>query len=359
MGMYKEIFEKLNIGEKILIVTTLDADQNKPCQTEKVWYTENDLKKLDFVDSINPEIMQAIQKASDVEEIQVFTTPEQQTIVLEQYFPKPRMVIFGGGHIAKSLCEFGAQLGFSITVIDDRSAFANKDRFPDADHVICESFEKCFDHLQFDPYTYVIIVTRGHRNDLVCLREIAKKTWAYAGMIGSRRRVYAAKEQLIDEGISREVLDKVNTPIGLEIGAVTPEEIAISILGQVISYRRLKKPQLGRESAKISRAEFDCDVIEELSFERNDEKAIATIISAKGSVPRKPGAKMIVWPWDGRILGSIGGGCGEGEVIQTARDVIQNGGCRIQTVDMTGLVAEDEGMVCGGIMKVLIESLTN
>jgi xanthine dehydrogenase accessory factor len=341
------------------MLTTLgDADRHGMSQSKKTCYTEADLENPRSTGNVNSETRQLIQQALTTGELQVVTTPEQKVLVAEPFFPEPSLIIFGGGHIAKPLCEFGARLGFSITVVDDRFTFANTERFPDADQVICESFEKCFDRLQFNPYTYVIIVTRGHRHDTVCLREVAKKTWAYAGMIGSRRRVHGVKEQLIDEGTPREILDKVNTPIGLEIGAITPKEIAISILGQVISYRRFENPKLGRESAKISGTEFDRDVMEELSLGRNDAKAIATVISTKGSTPRGAGAKMLAWG-DGRTMGSIGGGCSENAVIQTARDVIRKGGYALQTVDLTGSFAEDEGMVCGGIMKVLIESVRN
>ena len=359
MSVYRNILDELNVGRKVVLLTTLgDASQYGMSQPKKTYYTEADLENPSFTDSASSETKQLIQQALTIGELQVVTTPEQKLLVAEPFFPEPSLIIFGGGHIGKALCEFGAKLGFSITVVDDRIEFANAERFPDADHVICEGFEKCFDRLQFNPYTYVIMVTRGHRHDTACLREIVKKTWAYAGMIGSRRRVHIVKEQLIKEGAPREVLEKVNAPIGLEIGAETPEEIAISILGQVISYRRLENPKLGRESATIKWTEFDRDVMEELSLGRNDEKAIATVISTKGSAPRRAGAKMLVWS-DGRILGSVGGGGGEGAVIQTARDVIRKGGYVIQTVDLTNSSAEDEGMVCGGTMKILIESVRN
>jgi xanthine dehydrogenase accessory factor len=174
-------------------------------------------------------------------------------------------------------------------------------------------------------------------------------------MIGSRRRVQGVREQLINEGTPREVLENVNSPIGLDIGAVTPEEIAISILGQVIGYRRLENPKMGRESSRIMWTEFDRDVIEELSLGRNDKKAIATVISASGSSPRSAGAKMLVWP-DGRILGSVGGGGVEGAVIPAARDVISKGGYLIQNFNLAGSFTEDS-MVCGGDMSVLIESV--
>ncbi|UWG95688.1 XdhC family protein [Dehalobacter sp. DCM] len=359
MDIYRQINNALNKGKKVFMVTTLTTGSSEDkCISVKQFYTEDSLEQADLQKTIDPKIREAIRIALDTGELQVITgqAPDQNTVVIEPFFPEPGLIIFGGGHIAKPLCEFGSRLGFSVTVVDDRLSFANKQRFPEADQVLCESFETCFEHLKFNRFTYVVIVTRGHRYDSVCLREIAKRQWAYAGMIGSRRRVQGVKEQLISEGSAREMIEKVNTPIGLEIGAVTPEEIAISILGQVISYRRLENPRLGRESAKINWTEFDRDVIDELSMDRQDQKAIVTIIATKGSVPRKAGAKMLVWR-DGRILGSIGGGCSEGAVIHTARDIILDGGYRIQRVDMTGSVAEDEGMVCGGIMDVLIEAL--
>ena len=359
MQIYKKILEELNSGNKVLLLTILsNTSQDKISRSEKAYYTEAELSDPGFFDNINRETRQLIEQSLNTGELQIITLPDQQVVVVEPFFPEPSLIILGGGHIAKPLCEFGAKLGLAVTVVDDRLAFANTERFPDARRVICENFYNCFDRLQFNSYTYVVIVTRGHRYDSVCLREVARKTWAYAGMIGSRRRVQGAIKQLVQERIPQEVLAKVNTPIGLEIGAITPEEIAISILGQIISYRRLEEPKLGKESAKSSSTEFDRDVIKELSLCRDDTKAVATVISTRGSVPRKAGAKMLIWS-DGKILGSIGGGCSEGAVIQTARDIIREGGYRIQTVDMTGSVAEDEGMVCGGIMKVLIESFNN
>jgi len=356
MNIYKNILDELNSGKKVVMLTTLgDVNQHGMSQPEKAYYTEADLENPRFTDSVSSETRRLIQQALITGELQVATTLEQKVLVAEPFFPEPSLIIFGGGHIGKALCEIGAKLGFSITVVDDRIEFANAERFPDANQVICESFEKCFDHLQFNPYTYVIMVTRGHRHDTVCLREIVKKTWAYAGMIGSRRRVQVVRENLISEGVPREVLAKVNSPIGLDIGAETPEEIAISILAQVISYRRLENPKMGRESARIKWTDFDRDVIEELSLGRKDKKAIATVISAKGSAPREAGAKMLVWG-DGRIMGTIGGGGAEGMVIQTAQNVIRKGGYVIQAVDLAGSPAEDS-MVCGGNMKVLVESV--
>jgi xanthine dehydrogenase accessory factor len=189
-----------------------------------------------------------------------------------------------------------------------------------------------------------------------CIREVLKHETAYVGMIGSKRRIKIVLEDLAREGYTQEVLNKVNAPIGLDIGAVTPEEIAFSIIAQVIKYRRLGDTSSSTTKAvKTNWPDFDIEVLKELCKEEDSPKAIITITSTKGSVPRKEGAKMLVWPY-GKVLGSIGGGCSEGEVINNARDVIRNGGYEMQTIDMTGSIAEDEGMVCGGIMEVIIES---
>jgi xanthine dehydrogenase accessory factor len=300
---------------------------------------------------------QAIRVSLETGELQVRGNIEEKLTIIEPLFPEPQLIVLGGGHIAKPLVEFAANLGFSVTVIDDRLSFANEARFPRADRVICESFDKCFEKIEFTPYTYVVIVTRGHRHDLTCLRSVVQKEhWAYVGMIGSKKRVKGIINQLLDEGFSQEVLEKVNAPIGLEIGAVTPDEIAISIIAQLISYRRLKYPEQGKKSPQISWTEFDGEVIEELSKGNKDKKALVTVVETKGSVPRKAGAKMLVWP-DGRILGSIGGGCCEAMMIRTALDIIREGGYTMQRIDLTGSIAEEEGMVCGGLMKVLIEAL--
>ncbi|WP_373665418.1 hypothetical protein SPSIL_006610 [Sporomusa silvacetica DSM 10669] len=353
MLTYQMLLNELNAGKKVVMVTVMDSDGEEETSSQKTYCSRTCFIEDDVLQSdLYPYMQQALTSG----ELQVIENSGDKLTVIEPFFPQPRLIVLGGGHIAKPLTELAAKLGFSVIVVDDRLFFANKERFPDADQVICESFEKCFDLLTLNAYTYVVIVTRGHRHDLACLRAVVQKQWAYAGMIGSRRRVKSLKEQLLREGYPQDVLEKLNAPIGLEIGAVTPEEIALSIIGEVVSFRRLQNPKMGKDSAIISWTEFDRDVLEELSLGKSEHKAVVTVISTKGSVPRKAGAKMLVWP-DGRILGSIGGGCSEGAVIQTALDIIRDGGYKIQKIDMTGTIAEDEGMVCGGTMKVLIESL--
>lgn len=351
---YKNLLTKVDAGKRAVVVTVMNNDESKSSQ-KKILLTEESLSNNNSTSDFDEIVYEKAKYALETGNLQFVKVSENEAYLIEPYFPEPKLIVLGGGHIAKPLAEFGTRAGFSVTVIDDRPSFANKERFPTAERVICESFEKCFDLVNLNGSSFVVIVTRGHRHDMDCLRQVLKYDTAYTGMIGSKRRVKSVLDQMLDEGFSKEKIDKVNAPIGLDIGAVTPDEIAFSIISQVISYRRLvNKKGVDNRFLKCNWPEFDKDVLMELCKADDTPKAIITIVSTKGSVPRKEGAKMIVWPF-GKILGSIGGGCSEGAVINTARDVIRNGGYKIQSIDMTGYAAEDEGMVCGGIMDVVIE----
>jgi xanthine dehydrogenase accessory factor len=169
-------------------------------------------------------------------------------------------------------------------------------------------------------------------------------------MIGSRRRTILLKNMLEEKGISRELLDSIYTPIGLDIGAVTPEEIAIAIMAEIISVKSKMKQNFGysREMLKAI-----------LDPARSDENMILlTIISRRGSTPRGVGSRMLVLA-DGSTEGTIGGGCAESDAIQKALFMLRTGDreTHIHRVDMSGSVVEDEGMVCGGMIDVLMESI--
>ncbi len=276
---------------------------------------------------------------------------EEGTAVQEPVFPQERLIILGGGHVSLALCQAAAKCDFRVYVCDDRPAFANEERFPEAEQVLCDTFENCISSLKITPYDFVVIVTRGHVHDGDCLRVILPGDEpAYTGLIGSRRRVKGLMAQLEGEGYSREKMDRICTPIGLNIGAVTPEEIAISILAELIAYRRMPEHTQGRP---CSDSDLTLDMMQYLA-ENEEPKAIVTVIETKGSTPRGAGAKMTVDP-RGSIVGTIGGGCSEGNIIRDAIDIIGTGSYRVMDIDMTGEVAEEEGMVCGGTMKVLIE----
>jgi len=150
-----------------------------------------------------------------------------------------KLLILGAGHIALPLATMAKILGYEVVVVDDRPSFANSSRFNTADTIICNDFERALDSININPQTYIVIITRGHRYDKVCLRKVINQSASYIGMIGSRKRVKALLAELEEEGISRESLQKLHSPIGLKIGPETPEEIAVSIISEVIKAQRL------------------------------------------------------------------------------------------------------------------------
>ena len=272
--------------------------------------------------------------------------------IREPVLPQERLIVLGAGHIALPVCEFGAKIGFTVCVVDDRPDFANRSRFPNAAQVICDSFENGIRKLAVTPFDYVVVITRGHRHDADCLRALLPGTMpAYLGMIGSRRRTRGLLEMLKEEGFDPERLARICTPIGLNIGAVTPGEIAISILSEVVAYKRL--PEHGDPTRYCNDSDVELSTLEYLA-ENREPKAVVTVIETKGSTPRGAGAKMAVSPL-GKVTGSIGGGCSEAAVIQDAVRIIGTGRYKLVDIDLTGEVAESDGMVCGGTMKVLVE----
>jgi xanthine dehydrogenase accessory factor len=149
-----------------------------------------------------------------------------------------RLIIAGAGHIAQPLSTLGAMLGFHVTVIDDRASFANRERFPLADQIIVRPFADAIASLALDRHCYLVSVTRGHAFDEEAVRAALRTECGFVGMIGSRRRVRATLERIAESGIPNERLDQVHAPLGLDIGAETPEEIAVAIIAEIIRERR-------------------------------------------------------------------------------------------------------------------------
>ncbi len=159
-------------------------------------------------------------------------------IFVEPILPNPKVVIFGAGHIATQVSKIAAIAGFKTTIVDNRPAYANAERFPEAEAIHSDSFEQAFEQIVPSENTYLVIVTRGHQEDQNVLRWAVQTNARYIGMIGSKRKIRAITEQLEAEGISRERLERVYMPIGLDIGAVLPEEIAVAIVAEMIQNRR-------------------------------------------------------------------------------------------------------------------------
>src|SRR5579859_3732276 len=165
----------------------------------------------------------------------------QLDVFVEPVVPPPRAIIFGAGHISKSLCKVASLAGFSTTIIDNRDSFANREPFPEAAEILDQNYEDVFPKLSIYESTYLIIVTRGHRDDMRVLRWAATTPARYVAMIGSKRKVLSVVKELEKGGLSRQQLDRIHAPMGLEIGAISPEEIAISVAAEMIAVRRNPK----------------------------------------------------------------------------------------------------------------------
>lgn len=157
--------------------------------------------------------------------------------LLELIRKAPKVYLFGGGHISLHLVPLVKMVGFDLTLIDDRRKFASPERFPQADEIHVMDFRNLSGEIKFEPESYVVIVTRGHLYDKQVLSQVLKNETAYVGMIGSRRKRELIYRELEKEGFARSRLARVHSPIGLDIGAETPEEIAVSIVAEMISIR--------------------------------------------------------------------------------------------------------------------------
>ena len=270
---------------------------------------------------------------------------------VRQFLPHQRLILLGGGHIALELCRLASELDFEVAVADDRQEFASGERFPRASRVLCGNFEETIEKLEITSCDFVTVMTRGHLADGVCLRKVLQGTMPrYLGMVGSRRKTALLKSALLEEGFSPEQLDQIYAPIGLEIGARTPAEIAISILAQLIQAR---SGQMEKEEGLLDYCNSDMDLLKFMA-ETTSPYVLAVVMEKCGSAPVAGGAVMAVTR-AGIAAGTVGGGRGEFEVIREAVRLLETGESRMVEVNMTGQEAAGHDMICGGTLKVWLE----
>lgn len=242
-----------------------------------------------------------------------------------------RLIICGGGHVGLEVAFIASRLEYEVIVIDDREEFVNASRFPMAAQRLCMPFTDALEQLGSKKDDYYVIVTRGHAFDRECLEKVLTGNFAYAGMIGSKGKVKAVKDSLLDSGVPSELLEQVHAPIGLSIGGQTPAEIAVSICAQLV-----------QERARLGTA---------VSEPPDKPGVLCTIVEKHGSAPRGVGAWMHVAP-DGTVSGTIGGGAVESQAILDAAELWHSGGEELQKLYDMSPGAGDLGMVCGGMIEV-------
>lgn len=266
-----------------------------------------------------------------------------QKTLLERFSGERYMIVCGGGHISLSVTEICHILGYHVTVVDDREEFASKERFPWADEAVCADFDAFFDSYQAPPEAdlSVIIVTRGHAADAECLYRALQLKTTYVGMIGSKSKNAFVYSKLKAKGVTDEEIARVHSPIGLMIGAETPEEIAVAIAAELVQERRKNEPSV--LSASMLRAITHCE-----------SGVMATVVRSEGSTPRGMGSRMF-FPRGEKPVGTIGGGPAEYAVMKRVEKMGDHPVTELYSFTMHNGTAADLGMVCGGDLDVLFE----
>ena len=337
------IIERTGAGSRSRIFTVVDGE----CIGEKALFAEGEL----IWESHRNGFFSVHREQAGFVETCGLMKMDRDLVFCDRIGGETKVVICGGGHVSIPVIMTGKMLGWNVTVLEDRPLFADRARRAGADQVICQPFDEGLDQICGDENTYFVVLTRGHRYDQVCLEKILTKEHAYIGMIGSRRRSALVRQHLQEKGFDRSLLESVASPIGLDIGAETPEEIGVAIAAEIIERKNRTVRTFGypRELVKA--------ITDVTQFP--GPKVLVTIVSRKGSAPRQTGAKMLVCS-DGRTVGTIGGGCMEAQVVNTALYMLrepEGRRCRLLRADLQNADAEEEGMVCGGTVDVFLEIL--
>lgn len=252
MNIYEEAAKVLAEGRQAALVTVISADRSTPREVGAKMLVKPDGSIFGTVGGGGVEHL-SIKKALEVIKegkpirYHISLTPEkdpgmlcggEMEVFIEPVLSAPTVYIFGGGHISRTLSKMAKLAGFRVAVIDDRPEFANAENFPEADIVMAEDIAEAFSKLKIDRTGYIVIVTRGHKSDEAVLEQALKTPAKYIGMIGSKTKVKAIFDHMREKGFTEDSISNVHAPIGLQIGAETPEEISISILAEIIKVRR-------------------------------------------------------------------------------------------------------------------------
>jgi xanthine dehydrogenase accessory factor len=254
MDIYEQIVELRRQGRRGAVATITNVRGSIPSfQTAKMLVRDDgSIAGTIGGGCVEAEVWQAAREVMEEEKPRTLTfnlnnNPKYDTglvcggtldVFIEPVLPPALLYIFGAGHVAYNLYKVAAIAGFDVVVVDDREAYANRERFPDAREVIAEDFETVTARLDPPESSHIVIVTRGHRDDMRILRWAVNTRARYLGMIGSRRKTISIYKELEKEGIPAGKFANVHAPVGLEIGAVTPEEIAVAIVAEMIAVRR-------------------------------------------------------------------------------------------------------------------------
>src|SRR5438128_3324977 len=254
MDIYEEIVKLRHEGRRGAVATIVNVRGSIPSFETAKMLVRDDGSIVGTIGGgcVEAEVWQAAREVMESEKPRTVTfnlnqNPKYDTglvcggtldIFIEPVLPPASLYIFGAGHVAVSLYRTATNAGFDVTVVDDRDSYANRERFPEAKEVIAEDYDKAMAKLSPAETSYIVIVTRGHRDDMRVLRWAVQTQARYIGMIGSKRKTITISRELVKEGLPETLFERVHAPVGLDIGAITPEEIAVAITAELIATRR-------------------------------------------------------------------------------------------------------------------------
>lgn len=290
MDIYEEIVKLRRAGRRGAVATIVGARGSIPSFKTAKMLVRDDGSICGTIGGgcVEAEVWQAAREVMEQEKPRTLTfnlnqDPKYDTglvcggtldIFLEPVLPAALLYIFGAGHVAASLYKTAKDASFDVIVVDDRETYANREHFPEAQEIIADDFDRAMSRLEIRESAYIVIVTRGHRDDMRVLRWAVGTKACYVGMIGSKRKTIAIFRELQREGLPAKLFGRVHAPIGLDIGAVTPEEIAISITAELIAVRRKSERELPHMSWFLGR-ELDAESgepVAEATPEHEDSK---------------------------------------------------------------------------------------
>ncbi len=234
-SLFKELSAAIAAGRKGILVSLI----RPPAKPKKFFF--KDLEQVGTVDDLNlsAEILESMRKITAKQESRKLVLADGAEMFIETVVEEPMLFLFGAGHLAYHIARFAHPLGFRITVCDERSEYANTQRFPNADSIVVEDYHRIFDKIRIGSGSYIVIVTRGHKCDELVLEETLRRNPKYVGMIGSKTKTMIIFKSLFQKGVPAATLSRIYSPVGISIGAVTPEEIALSIVCELTKVRRL------------------------------------------------------------------------------------------------------------------------
>ena len=284
VDIYEEIVALRRQGRKSAVATIVNVRGSIPSFETAKMLVRDDGSIIGTVGGgcVEAEVWQAAREVMESEKPRTLTfnlnqNPKYDTglvcggtldIFIEPVMPPATLYIFGAGHVAVNLYRTAKNAGFDVTVIDDRENYANRERFPEATDVVAEDFEKAMARITPAENSFIVIVTRGHRDDMRVLRWAVQTRARYVGMIGSKRKTITIFRELAKEGIPEELFERVHAPVGFDIGAITPEEIAVAITAELIAVRRkverplphmswFKSRKIGAEASELKTPELE------------------------------------------------------------------------------------------------------